>query len=149
MSQAMAQLEEGPSLKEQLDEGLSLKGLTPENWLCIDCGLNTAPGFKSRVELEAAFAAGDDGVSMHINAQSEVYTVRNRIWSEAGMEPYGGCLCIGCLEKRLGRRLTPKDFQRGHSFNHPAIPGTPRLLKRRGVPQSRARHRHHLSAGDS
>ena len=26
------------------------------------------------------------------------------------MEPYGGCLCIGCLEKRIGRKLKPKDF---------------------------------------
>jgi hypothetical protein len=22
----------------------------------------------------------------------------------------GGCLCIGCLEERIGRRLTPADF---------------------------------------
>jgi hypothetical protein len=46
------------------------------------------------------------------------------------MEPRGGCLCIGCLEKRLGRKLRPKDFQRDHPFNRPNVPGTPRLMKR-------------------
>jgi hypothetical protein len=39
-----------------------------------------------------------------------------------------GCLCIGCLEKRIGRRLKPKDFT-DHPFNQ--LPGTPRLLNRR------------------
>jgi hypothetical protein len=46
----------------------------------------------------------------------------------------GGCLCIGCLEKRLGHRLQPKDFLRGHPFNLPHVPGTPRLMNRRGRP---------------
>src|ERR1700730_7195455 len=49
----------------------------------------------------------------------------------AGMQPMGGCLCIGCLEKRLKRPLKPKDFARSHEFNNPGIPGTPLLLKRR------------------
>ena len=113
----------------------SLKGLTPENWLCIDCGTNTSPGMSTRAELEAALAVdeNDEGVEQSITANSEVYTVRDRVWAAAGMEPYGGCLCIGCLEKRLGRVLKPKDFQRGHVFNSPAMPGTARLLKRRGA----------------
>jgi hypothetical protein len=122
----------------------SLKGLTPESWLCIDCGANTSPGMSTRVELEAAFAAleaagfvdDNDGVTQSFTSQSEVYIVRDKVWQAAGMEPMGGCLCIGCLEKRLGRLLRPKDFQRGHVFNLPHIPGTPRLLKRRGVPRS-------------
>ena len=46
------------------------------------------------------------------------------------MGPMDGCLCIGCLEKRLGRVLRPKDFKRGHPFN--TLPGTPRLIKRQG-----------------
>jgi hypothetical protein len=44
-------------------------------------------------------------------------------------------LCIGCLEKRLGRRLKPKDFQRDHPFNAYHMPCTPRLRDRRGVQQ--------------
>jgi len=43
-------------------------------------------------------------------------------------EPYGGCLCIGCLENRIGRKLKPRDFTR-HTFND--MPGTDRLLERR------------------
>jgi len=107
-------------LKEDRD------GSPTESWLCIDCGFNTAPGFFNQVELDKAFAA-DSGVN-----KSEVYIVRDAVWKRAGMEPFGGCLCIGCLEGRLGRRLKPKDFLRDHEFNHPRMPGTPRLLKRRG-----------------
>jgi hypothetical protein len=44
----------------------------------------------------------------------------------------GGCLCIGCLEKRIGRRPKPKDFDPDHPFNE--MPTTPRLLDRRGQP---------------
>ena len=51
------------------------------------------------------------------------------------MEDFGGCLCIGCLEKRIGRKLKPKDFLRGHPFNRPQLPGTKRLLERRGRPR--------------
>jgi hypothetical protein len=82
-----------------------------ESWLCVDCGFNTAPGFFGRVELERAFEVnGDQGVPQTIDSNSEVYFVRNVIWMKAGMKPWGGCLCIGCLEKRLGRRLKPKLF---------------------------------------
>jgi hypothetical protein len=35
------------------------------------------------------------------------------------------------LEKRLGRRLKPKDFKRGDAFNQPHLPCTPRLRSRR------------------
>jgi hypothetical protein len=49
------------------------------------------------------------------------------------MEPYGGSLCIGCLEKRIGRKLKPNDFLRDHEFNDPRMPSTVRLRKRRGA----------------
>ena len=68
-------------------------------------------------------------VQPHIDENTELYTVRDVIWARAGMEPWGGCLCIGCLEKRLGRKLKPKDFLRGHELN--TMPGSPRLMKRR------------------
>ena len=70
-----------------------------ESWLCIDCGYNTAPGMFGRVELERAFETnGFQGVEQTIDSKSEVYSVRNVIWTKAGMEPWGGCLCIACLE---------------------------------------------------
>jgi len=101
---------------------------TPESWLCVDCSFNTAPGFPNKVELHRAIAK-DGRSKVTIDNQSEVYTVRDVVWKRAGMEPLGGCLCIGCLEKRLDRRLKPKDFQRGRVFNQ--MPGTARLLNRR------------------
>lgn len=52
---------------------------------CIDCGTNT---------LETR----------------EYYMVQDEIWQQARMLPKGGMLCIGCLEKRLGRRLDKNDF---------------------------------------
>ena len=38
----------------------------------------------------------------------EYYMVRNEIWGEFGVPR--GMLCIGCLERRMGRRLAPADF---------------------------------------
>jgi hypothetical protein len=39
-------------------------------------------------------------------------------------------LCVGCLERRIGRELTPHDFA-DHIFNQ-HYPGTPRLMERQG-----------------
>jgi hypothetical protein len=102
-----------------------------ESWLCVDCGVNTAPGFMDGPTLRQALeeAGEHDGVDQTIDGRSEVYMVRAKVWKQAGMQDFGACLCIGCLERRLGRRLKPKDFLRGHAFN--ATPGTPRLLDRR------------------
>jgi hypothetical protein len=113
------------------DKPLSLKGLHSESHCCIDCGYNTAPGAPPR-EL-AEFLLNRDGTHpWTITQDSELYMVKESIWKAAGMEPYGGCLCIGCLEQRLGRKLKRKDFLRGHAFNHPGYPCTPRLRQRRG-----------------
>jgi hypothetical protein len=105
----------------------------PKSWACIDCGVNTAPGLSNRVELERGFAAnvltGQDGVEQTIDEWSEVYYVKPAVWQAAGMDDFGGCLCIGCLEQRIGRTLVPKDFPRHHAFN--SMPGTKRLLARR------------------
>jgi ribosomal protein L34E len=106
-----------------------LKGLTPESWACIDCGYNTAPGCLTRAELEKVFAT-QNSVNQTFNSESEIYTVHTHVWKAAGMEPYGGCLCIGCLEKRIGRQLRPEDFA-DHPFNDMHMPGTKRLLQRR------------------
>jgi len=112
---------------------MNLKDKVTENWLCIDCGTDTAPGCPSRAEVEKAIAnvlRKDVSVSYYFDDRSEVYCVREAVWKAARMPPFGGCLCIGCLEKRLGRRLKPRDFIRDHPFS--TIPGTDRLLERRG-----------------
>src|SRR5262249_26488115 len=115
------------------DQITDLTGIVSESHNCVDCGFNTHPGALNRAEMEKAFAEmgkADLGVPLPFNNRCEVYMVRAAVWKKAGMEPYGGCLCIGCLEKRIGRRLKPKDFPRKHPFND--MPGTPRLLQRRG-----------------
>jgi hypothetical protein len=108
----------------------------PESWLCVDCGVNTAPGMPNRADVKSAFAAAEargeeasfDTLDTPTGPGSEVYTVRDAVWKASGMPPMGGCLCIGCLEKRLGRALRPKDFQKGHVFN--AVPASPGLMRR-------------------
>ena len=37
--------------------------------------------------------------------------VHDELWAQAGMDKLGGCLCVGCLERRIGRRLVPADFK--------------------------------------
>jgi uncharacterized protein DUF2695 len=41
----------------------------------------------------------------------ERYMVKDAVWAAGGLEPDGGKLCIGCLERRLGRQLNRDDFQ--------------------------------------
>ncbi len=49
----------------------------------------------------------DCDVDTFIN--DEIYMVNNDVWLEANPKKVG-MLCIGCLEKRLGRPLTKSDF---------------------------------------
>lgn len=116
----------------------------PESWHCIDCGMNTAPGLSNKAEMIATiqqlgglWELGVVGVPQVYDTRTEVYHVRSAIWQRAGVAPFGGCLCIGCLEARIGRRLRPKDFPPWHEFRQ--MPGTPRLVSRRGEPSLAAR----------
>jgi hypothetical protein len=101
-----------------------------DSYVCVDCGVNTAPGFANAERIRREVAAFGS-ITQTIDENSEVYFVRPRVWESANMEGWGGCLCIGCLENRLGRRLKPKDFDRNHIFN--TRPCTERLLSRRGA----------------
>ena len=82
--------------------------------------------------MEQALAVDwdDQGVTQTYGELTEIYMVKGPVWEAAGMEPMGGCLCIGCLEKRIGRTLTSKDFLRKHPLNQMPV-GTERLLERR------------------
>jgi hypothetical protein len=99
----------------------------PESWDCIDCGFNTAPGMHNAAQLAEVFAMGRTA-HPSFDDQCEVYTVKPAVWKAAHMAYDGGCLCIGCLEGRLGRRLKPHDFS-ADELNW--LPGTDRLLARR------------------
>jgi hypothetical protein len=59
--------------------------------LCKDCGRDTTPRTPRR-------------------GTWEWYMVHDIVWRNAGMTPEG-YLCIGCLEKRLGRQLSAFDFK--------------------------------------
>jgi hypothetical protein len=67
----------------------------------------------------------------------EYYLLRDEVWVAANPQRLG-MLCIGCVEKRLGRRLTPQDFQ-GEPLDHHLINGpalSKRLMTRIGGPQN-------------
>jgi hypothetical protein len=64
------------------------------NSLCQDCGFNTTP------------CTGKRGCRH--GGKWEWYMVRDAVWTEA--RAADGYLCIGCLERRLGRPLTSEDF---------------------------------------
>ena len=103
---------------ELLDEHvICAGGDTPESHLCVDCGVNTAPGCSTKAEVDAELYRKDRTSKvvgyMRFSRTSEIYRVRNAIWKKAGMEDWGGCLCIGCLED-------------------PRMPCTDRLRDRRG-----------------
>jgi hypothetical protein len=74
-----------------------------EQFDCRDCGVNT-----SRI--------------------GEYYMVTGEVWQQAG----GGdaMLCVGCLEKRLGRELRCKDFTWAPINLEAMLTGSPRLRKR-------------------
>ena len=110
-------------------EDLTESDDTPESWHCIDCGVNTAPGFPTRSQLHAGI---DGGVLSLFTPDQEIYTVHAKVWRKAGNP--SGCLCIGCLEGRLGRPLRPKDFVPNDGFD--SLPASARLRQRRGSGES-------------
>ena len=120
------------------NEDKAVKDTIPESWLCVDCGVNTQPGCPdgptTRIDLSLY---GKSTVTL--DDKSEVYSVKRELWEKAGMRPWGGCLCVGCLEQRLGRKLRPKDFSSHDRQVWARLPCTDRLLDRRGFRQIRVR----------
>lgn len=41
----------------------------------------------------------------------EYYMVKHAVWVASGMGPIDGMLCLACLECRIGRALTKRDFR--------------------------------------
>lgn len=65
--------------------------------------------------------------------QSEYYMVKNSLWIDAGMPLHGGgMLCIGCIERRLKRKLTKNDFIDA-PINKDYTRMSKRLLNRLGI----------------
>lgn len=96
--------------------------MSEDNTECVDCGRETLPVDDRRAEW---------------------YIVQPCLWAQAGMAYDGGCLCIGCLETRIGRRLNADDFtdilvndlQTCETMRYAWSWRTPRLINRlKGAP---------------
>jgi hypothetical protein len=127
----------GELVKAGLRNDCDMQGLIPDSYICVDCGMDTWPGHKTRAQVEqemcAAKAAGRKWKDwMTFTPETEVYYVHPHVWKASGVDFWGGVLCIGCLEKRIGRRLQPYDFIAEHAdgFNNPNVPGTRRRFER-------------------
>jgi hypothetical protein len=110
---------------DEIKNGCSL----PETWNCVDCGANTAPGMAGANAVFEAVNAGR-AIRQRVDKRSEIYCTTPTVWAAASLGGHEGCLCVGCLEKRLGRTLNREDFILGHPFNGPQWPRTKRLKDR-------------------
>jgi hypothetical protein len=57
-----------------------LRGTTPLATICLECGIDCS-------------------------AADETYMVKDTVWPIGDLD---GMLCVGCIEQRIGRRLTPR-----------------------------------------
>src|SRR6516165_208032 len=90
---------------------------------CRDCGMKTWP--VNSIEPDG------EGHKLNVALNTcEHFWLWDEVWAETGLETCGGTLCVGCAEKRLGRKLTSNDFQFGdNGYNVPDL-ATERLLSR-------------------
>lgn len=102
----------------------------PVSWNCADCSIDTAPGCPNAVDLIEAGVRHADDLVLVFNENTELFQLRQAVWLAAVKDDLRIVLCIGCVEKRLGRKLRPKDFDRKSPFR--LVPGTARLNSRRG-----------------
>lgn len=82
-----------------------------------------------------------DCADCRTDSTEERYMVNDDVWAAAGMCMFG-FLCIGCLEERLGRRLTAADFIDVPLNHAPGFRRSARLTARlasSGGPSSTAR----------
>ena len=47
----------------------------------------------------------------------EWFFVKDRVWQQACRKSEARFLCVGCLEKRIGRKLVAADFKRSPKIN--------------------------------
>lgn len=105
----------------------------PPSWECVDCGMNTGPGLQTAKQVTDAFNRGE-GSPCSFDSQTELYVLKGALWERVTQSRTEQILCIGCVERRLGRKLRPRDFD-DSQINR--LPGTARLLSRREPKASR------------
>ena len=64
---------------------------------------------KERARIESRCLDCGEETSFRADKADEYYMVHNELWLRAH-PARNGKLCIGCLERRLDRELTPDDF---------------------------------------
>jgi hypothetical protein len=91
-------------MTEHLGTTMLKKSCTGDSTLCVDCKVETQPKNPGATHDYQQFIVADE------------------VWTAAGMPPGkvdpksfvlrggGGCLCLTCIERRLGRKLTNADF---------------------------------------
>lgn len=82
-----------------------------------------------RAAFQMACACRDCGTDTAV--ADEYYMVEDPVWEASGLAKDEGMLCIGCLEIRIGRELTPDDFTAA-AVNHGIFNRSPRLRARLG-----------------
>ena len=88
--------------------------------------------FRHNVPAHQNHFCADCGIDTSGTNTCEWYMVRDEVWIEAGMSDKG-FLCIGCLERRLGRLVEGQDFSRcalNYQIAIGAHPATTRLVHR-------------------
>jgi hypothetical protein len=69
----------------------------------------------------------------HKTDNAEFYMVLDTIWEDAVKSENVDFLCIGCLEKRIDRKLTPADFTGAPLNNWSGFRRSRRLRSRLGI----------------
>jgi len=70
----------------------------------------TAENAKEEVDAIADYAPYCSDCNRDTNVIDEYYMVKDELWEQATATQQADKLCIGCLEKRIGRQLTKHDF---------------------------------------
>jgi hypothetical protein len=87
-------------IKMLREHGAQSSGVT-ESWLCIDCGVNTAPGCSTRAEVEAVPKKRKVVGQMQFNGKSEVYTVRAAVWGKTCLKRLAAVYALAALRSAL------------------------------------------------
>jgi hypothetical protein len=69
-----------------LNDYCELRGIIADNYLCIDCGMDTWPGQPTRAEVERSLCAGA-GLRLTFTMETEIYYVHPHVCPTA-------CLCV-------------------------------------------------------
>jgi len=101
--------------------------------LVYSCPTNTKQRTKNMTVVDELPPALCNDCGVDIFEIREYYMVSDACWKRAGMKPYGGFLCIGCLELRLGEKLKAINFRDCPlNWRNICLPGqsSPRLVSR-------------------